>query len=247
IPAGADIELRGLTFRYPNSTVFALFNITLTIKGGQFIGITGPIGAGKTTLFRLLNREYEIPYNMILIDGHDIHKYPLSSFYQQVVTVEQIPFLFSKSISENVKFGRRNASQEDLETVTRYADFHETVLEFPEQYETMVGERGVTLSGGQKQRLAMARAFLVDRSILLLDDVFSSVDFATEQRIFNAMRESFLGKTVLLITHRVSVLDKMDRIIYMKEGIVVEEGSPDQLTRKGGSYAALVELQRLKQ
>lgn len=246
IPTGSDIELRGLSFKYPHTDVFTLFNVSLTIKGGQFVGITGPVGAGKTTLFRLLNREYEIPSGMILIDGHDIHEYPLSSFYQQVVTVEQIPFLFSKSIAENVRFGRKNASKEDLETVSRYADLHETILEFPEQYETMVGERGVTLSGGQKQRLAMARAFLVNRSILLLDDVFSAVDLVTEQRIFNSMRDSFFGKTVLLITHRVSVLDKMDRIIYMKEGIVVEEGSPDALTKKGGSYAALVELQRIK-
>jgi ATP-binding cassette subfamily B multidrug efflux pump len=246
IPTGANIEFKGLTFSYPHTNAVVLFNINLTIKGEQFVGITGPVGAGKTTLFRLLNREYEIPHNMILIDGHDIHEYPLSSFYQQVVTVEQLPFLFSKSIAENVKFGRRNASQEDIETVSRYADFHETVLEFPEQYETMVGERGVTLSGGQKQRLAMARAFLVNRSILLLDDVFSAVDFATEQRIFNAMRESFSSKTVLLITHRVSVLEKMDRIIYMKEGVVVEEGSPNELTRKGGSYAALVELQHMQ-
>lgn len=242
----AEIEFRRLSFRYPKSNVQALSNINLKIKGGSFVGITGPVGAGKTTLFRLLNREYEVPAGMILIDGFDIHEYPLTSFQQQIVTVEQIPFLFSKSIAENVKFGKIDASQEDLEIVSRYADLHETVLEFPEQYDTMVGERGVTLSGGQKQRLAMARAFLVNRSILLLDDIFSAVDFATEQRIFTAMKEAFKGKTVLLITHRVSVLDGMDRVIYMKEGAVVEEGTPKELLEKEGSYAALVELQRLE-
>lgn len=245
IPKGAMIEFKDLTFGYPRATKLALNKINLKIEGGSFVGITGPVGAGKSTLFRLLNREYEIPRGMMLIDGHDIHEYPLSEFQQQIVTVDQLPFLFSKSIAENVKFGRNDASQQELELVSRYADFHETVLEFPEQYETLVGERGVILSGGQKQRLAMARAFLVDRSVMLLDDIFSAVDFATEQKIFKAMLEAFRGKTALLITHRVSVLNKMDRVVYMKEGMVVEEGPPRELEKRGGAYAALVELQRL--
>jgi len=245
IPTGANIIFRGLTFTYPTAEVPALSDVKLEIEGGTLVGITGPIGAGKTTLFRLLDREYEIPRGMILVNDQDIHDYPLQAFHAQIVTVEQLPFLFSKSISENVRFGRREASQEELEVVSRYADFHETVLEFPEQYETVIGERGVTLSGGQKQRLAMARAFLVNRSILLLDDIFSAVDTITEKRIFHAMKENFQGKTVLLVTHRVSTLEQMDRVIYMANGCILEDGPPDRLIAQNGHYAALAELQKM--
>lgn len=243
IPAGSGLVFRDLTFTYPQQEAPALSHFSLEIEGGEFVGITGPVGAGKSTLFKLLNREYEIPEGMIEIGGKDIHQYPLSAFHMEMVTVEQVPFLFSKSIEENVKFGRREATREQIEEVARFADFHETVLDFPEQYHTLVGERGVTLSGGQKQRLAMARAFLVDRSILLLDDIFSAVDSDTESRIFQSMKRHFKGKTVLLITHRVSILEQMDRVIYISEGHVAEDGTPKELMEIGGQYAALVELQ----
>jgi ATP-binding cassette subfamily B protein len=242
----ANITIKDLTFKYPTGDAPVLWDINLEIYGGSFVGITGPVGAGKTTLFKLLSREYEISKGMIYIAGREIHEYSLKAFHAQIVTVEQVPFLFSKSIAENVKFGRRKASQEELINVSRFADLHETILEFPEQYETIIGERGMTLSGGQKQRLAMARAFLVNRSILLLDDVFSAVDIGTEKRIFNAMQHNFIDKTVLLITHRVSVLEKMDRIIYMENGKILEDGTHLELMQKEGHYAALVQLQKLK-
>jgi len=245
IPENAAITFQDLTFCYPNTFTPVLSHLNLEIKGGTFVGITGMVGAGKTTLFRLLNREYEIPRGMISIAGRDIHDYPLEAFQRAMVTVEQVPFLFSTSIAENVRFGRGEAPQQEIEMVSRYADLHETVLEFPEQYETIIGERGVTLSGGQKLRVAMARAFLVNRSILLLDDIFSAVDSATEKRIFQAMRENFSGKTVLLITHRVSTLNMMDRVIYMRQGSVVEDGTPQKLIERKGHYAALVELQQM--
>lgn len=245
IPPQASIELRGLTYTYPGSEKPSLNGIDLTIQGGTFLGITGPIGSGKTTLLRLLNREYEVPEGMILIGGRDIHEYSLKAFNAAMAAVDQVPFLFSKSIAENVKFGRREATVEQMQLVAEFADFHETVLEFPEQYDTLVGERGVTLSGGQKQRLAIARAFLVDRSILLLDDIFSAVDAETEKRIFNAMRQNFKGKTVLLITHRASILKQSDRILYFHEGKIVEDGSHEELVALGGHYAALTELQKL--
>jgi ATP-binding cassette subfamily B multidrug efflux pump len=245
IPEKADLEFRNLTFTYPTGSQSVLKNVQFKIPGGTFVGITGPVGAGKSTLIKLLNREYEIPEGMIFIGGRDIHEYPLTSFHQQLVTVEQVPFLFSKSIAENVVFGRREASREEIEEASRFADIHESVLEFPQQYETMVGERGVTLSGGQKQRVAMARAFLVNRSILLLDDIFSAVDSSTEKQIFDSMVKNFAGKTVVLITHRVTILEKMDQIIYLSDGKVLETGSPEELMEKEGHYAALVELQRL--
>jgi ATP-binding cassette subfamily B protein len=220
--------------------------LTFNIKGGSFVGITGPIGSGKSTLFRLLSREYEIPRGMIYIGGKDIHDYPLEAFSKSMVTVEQIPFLFSKTIAENVMFGRDSASQAEIELVSRHADLHETVMEFPQQYDTVVGERGVTLSGGQKQRIVMARAFLVNRSILLLDDIFSAVDMGTERRIFDRMKSNFEGRTVLLITHRVSILEQLDRVIYMQDGKIVEDGSPAQLVQKKGYYAALHDLQSIE-
>lgn len=243
IPADEAITISHLTFRYPDTQREILKDISLKIQPGTFVGITGPVGAGKSTLLHLLNREYEIPRGMIAIGNNDIHDYPLEAFSEEIVTVEQIPFLFSRSIADNVRFGRESAPIEDIEMVARYADLHETVLEFPEQYETVIGERGVTLSGGQKQRVAIARAFLVDRSILLLDDVFSSVDAKTEGRIFSSMMETFKNKTVLLVTHRLSVLEKMDRVIMLENGKVVEDGSPDALKTRNGKFAALAALQ----
>jgi ATP-binding cassette subfamily B protein len=244
IPKKADIIFNHLTFHYPKTSLPALQDITLTIKAGSFVGITGSVGSGKTTLFRLLNRDYEIPHGKIFIGDHDIHDYSLDTLKNEFVTVEQIPFLFSKTIAENVLFGRNEASQEDLEIVTQQADLHETVMSFPERYDTMVGERGVTLSGGQKQRLALARAFLTNRSIMLFDDVFSSVDASTEKRIFDEMKNKLMGKTILLITHRVSLLEKMDRVITLVNGQIVEDGPPGRLMEQNGHFAALVELQK---
>lgn len=245
VPPQADIVLNHLSFAYPMTSRLVLKDINLRFKGGSFVGITGPIGSGKTTLFRLLNREYEVPTGAIHIGNKDIHDYALENFNQSIITVEQAPFLFSRTIAENVKFGKQEASQEELELVARHADLHETVLEFPDRYDTLIGERGVTLSGGQKQRVAMARAFLMDRSILLLDDIFAAVDTLTESRIFSAMQKNFAGKTVLIITHRASILERLDRIIYMMDGQVVEDGSPAELVAKGGYFAALVELQKI--
>lgn len=246
IPQQADIEFRHLTFKYPKMTKPVLNSFSMVIKSGSFVGITGPIGAGKTTLFRLLNREYEVPHGMIYIGGRDIHDYPLDAFGKEIVTVEQLPFLFSRTIADNVRFGKEEALMEEIEAVAKHADLHDTILEFPESYETLIGERGVTLSGGQKQRVAIARAFLVDRSILLLDDVFSAVDAKTEGRIFESMKANFKNKTVLLITHRLSILEAMDRVIYMEDGRIIEDGTPDELKDRNGKYAALVELQRLQ-
>lgn len=247
IPANASIEIRDLTFTYPTASAPSLKNLSLKINGGEFIGITGPLGSGKSTLIKLLRREYEIPKNKILIAGRDIHDYPLHSFSDAMVTVEQAPFLFSKTIGENIRFGKQSATDEELELVSMYADLHETILEFPESYDTIVGERGVTLSGGQKQRVAMARAFLVDKPVLLLDDIFSAVDVGTESRIFQKMRENFKGKTVLLITHRVSVLSRLDRVLYFDQGCLIEEGTPEELLKRQGRFAALSALQAYKE
>lgn len=242
----ADISFNDLTFSYPGANQEALSHVSLTIKGGTFVGITGPVGSGKTTLFRLLTRDYAMPRGMISIGGHDINDYDLDTFFQEMVTVEQVPFLFSRTIAENILFGKQEATRDELDVVLRQADLRDTIMEFPMQYETVVGERGVSLSGGQKQRVAMARAFLVNRSILLLDDIFSAVDVGTEKRIFDAMKANFQGKTILLITHRSSVLKQMDRVIYLSHGHVKEDGSPGELLESNGFYAAMAALQEAK-
>jgi ATP-binding cassette subfamily B protein len=244
VPANADIEIRHLTFTYSKAPKPTLTDINFHIKAGTFTGITGPIGAGKTTLFRLLNREYDVPAGTIFIGEHDIREYDIGAFHQDIVTVEQLPFLFSKSIRDNVSFGKYDATQDELEQVAQLADLHETILQMPAQYNTIVGERGFSLSGGQKQRVAIARAFLVNRSIVLLDDIFAALDAATEQRIFEHIKQRYQNKTIVLITHRISILEQLDKVIYLDNGRIVEQGSPQELKQKNGPYAALKDLQR---
>lgn len=242
IPSKADIEITNLTFNYLNTSKPALKNLSFKIKGGSWVGITGPVGSGKSTLFRLLNRDYEIPRGMISINNIDIHDYPLEAF-KEMVTIEQISFLFSRTIAENIVFAKQEAEKDEIEQVARFADIHDTILDFPQQYETIVGEKGVTLSGGQKQRVSMARAFLVDKSILLLDDIFSAVDSKTEKKIFNAIKTNYRDKTLFLITHRISILEKMDYIICLKDGEISEAGTPQELAKNEGYYSALMTLQ----
>jgi len=243
ISADADIELTHLSYCYPQTERRVLDDINLRIKSGEFVGITGPVGSGKSTLFKLLNRDYEIPRGQLVIGSYDVHDYSLSALQQAIVIVEQMPFLFSKSIAENVAIGQQLATQQQIEIVSEYADLHETVLGFPEKYETVIGERGVTLSGGQKQRVVIARALLARGSIYLFDDIFSAVDTSTEHKIFKTIKKQCKNKTVLLTTHRISILNQLDRIIILDGGKVIEDGSPQDLIAKKGYYWALSELQ----
>lgn len=244
LPSNPDIEFRNLTFKYPGQLAPTLHDLNLHISSGSFVGLTGPVGAGKSTLIHLLNREYEVPRDTIWIGKHDIHNYSLHAIHQSIACVEQLPFLFSKSLAENIRFGKREATKEEVEEIARQVDLHDTILTFPEQYNTIVGERGVSLSGGQKQRVAIARAFLVNRSILLLDDIFSALDATTEKRIFETIKANFKGKTLLLITHRISILEQLDRVLYMHNGRIVEDGTPQALVRQQGFYEALVRIQK---
>ncbi|GAB4226077.1 MAG: ABC transporter ATP-binding protein [Chlamydiales bacterium] len=246
IPVHAPIQFTSLTFSYPNISQHVLKEINLQIPSGQFIGITGPVGAGKSTLLKLLCRDYFVKAGMINIGEHDISDYTLEGIRNHFVYLEQHPFLFSTTIRENLLFGNPQATYDQLCNAAEQADFLKTILSFPQGFDTMIGERGVTLSGGQKQRLALARAFLAERPVILLDDVFSAVDAETEMHIFDSIQKMYRGKTVVIITHRASILEQMDRIIYMMQGEIVEDGHPEELKRMGEHYAALIELQQLE-
>lgn len=244
IPASASIEFNNLNFSYLGQK--PLFeDFSLKIEGGTMVGLSGPTGGGKTTLFKLLNREYEIPVSMILIGGKDIHDYPLSAFWEEIVSVDQIPFLFSKTIKENVGFGKDEFSLNEIYGASELADLHETVMGFEKGYETIVGEKGVTLSGGQKSRVAIARAFLVNKSILLLDDIFAPLDNQTGLKIFDSIQSNFKGKTILITTSKVSILERLDRVVFIKEGKIVEQGTPQELLEIKGRFYALKELESL--
>lgn len=245
VPETADISFHNLTFSYPKMNEPSIRDVSFTLKQGEFIGITGPVGSGKTTLLRLLAREYDIPHGMILFDGQEIHKYQVQAVLNHIAYVEQNPFLFSATIEENLLYGNARATKQQLIQACKEADLYETILSFPKGFDTFVGERGVTLSGGQKQRLALARALLVDKPVILLDDVFSAVDAETESHLFKTIKQKGAGKTVVIITHRSSVLEQMDRVLYMINGSLVEDGTPKQLKHIHGHYSALVELQQL--
>lgn len=244
-PDDLYLEIKNLSFTYPGASKKALDDFSLLVKKGEHIGITGPIGSGKSTLFKLISRAYEIDPGKILFSGVDIKDIPLKEIYLNLALCEQIPFLFSKTIAENARFASEDASMEDLEIVFKFADLHETILSFPEQYDTMIGERGITLSGGQKMRLALARAFLLKRPILLFDDIFSSVDATTEEHILSSIKSFFKGRTILLISERISALEKMDRVLYLQEGKIVEQGTPEELKKLNGKYQSLYELNKL--
>jgi ATP-binding cassette subfamily B protein len=242
IPKKPSIEITGLTFAYPqNPPLYQGLN--LHIEGGTITALTGPAGGGKSTLFKLLSRDYEIPRGMIAIAGKDIHDYPLDSFWEEVITVDQIPFLFSKTIRENVRFAKRDATDEEVIGVSDLAALHDEVIGFEKGYDTVIGEKGIGLSGGQKSRLAIARAFLVDRNLLLLDDIFASLDEATADKIFNSLRAQFKGKTVVLTTSKAKLLEKMDKVVVIKGGKIIEEGSPETLFQKSSILKELKELE----
>lgn len=241
-PTG-PISFEHLSFQYPETTTAILNDITFEIPNNSFFGITGPIGSGKTTLLKLLNRDYEVLSDTIKLAGKDIQMYDPEVLQKSIATVEQMPFLFSRTIGENIAFGNPSASQDDIEHVAKLADLHDTILTMPDQYHTIVGENGVMLSGGQKQRVAIARALLTNRPILLFDDIFSAIDASTEQNIFQSLKKTLKNKTVIFLTHKTSVLNKLDFVVYMHDGNVIEYGKPQELISKEGAYAALAELQ----
>ncbi len=234
-PIQGAIVFEHVTFGYGDTPI--LKDISFHARPGETIAIVGQTGAGKTTLTRLVNRTYDVSAGRVLIDGVDVRDWSLQSLRSQISTIEQDIFLFSRTIAENIAFGAAgNATPEQIEQAAREAQAHDFIMSFPDGYATMVGERGVTLSGGQRQRVAIARAFLTDPRILILDDSTSAIDSATEDQIQRAMRRILQGRTTLLITHRISQIRWADRILVLRRGELVAQGSHDELMATSEAY-----------
>jgi len=235
------IEFRNLQFVYNGSNV--LEGINLVIEPGQTVGVVGKTGSGKTTLVSLLARLYSVAPGQIFIDGVDINDWDVADLRRQIGFAVQEAFLFSESIGENIRFGRPDASMEMIAGAADAAALSGDVDDFPERFETLVGERGITISGGQRQRTAIARAILGDPAILILDDVTSAVDTETEARINHNIREVLAGRTSIIISHRISAVKEADLILYLQEGRIVEQGDHNSLISCNGLYASLYRAQ----
>jgi ATP-binding cassette subfamily B protein len=230
-----ELVFENVSFGYGNEPV--LKNISFRANPGETIAIVGQTGSGKTTLTQLVNRTYDVSSGCILVDGVDVREWSMQSLRSQISTIEQDIFLFSRTIAENIGFGASGqATRAQVEQAAHEAQAHDFIMQFPQGYDTMVGERGVTLSGGQRQRVAIARAFLTDPRILILDDSTSAIDSATEDQIQRAMRRILQGRTTLLITHRISQIRWADRILVLRQGELVAQGTHDELMAQSDAY-----------
>jgi ATP-binding cassette subfamily B multidrug efflux pump len=240
-----EIEFRGLNFAYNGVPV--LHDINLRIPEGSSLAIVGPTGSGKTTLVSLIPRIYDAAPGTVWVDGKPVREFALESLRRQIGFVPQETFLFSETVRENIAFGKEDATDEQVRAAADAANIAHDIEEFPDKYQTLVGERGITLSGGQKQRTAIARALIRNPRILILDDALSSVDTHTEDKILNHLREVMQGRTTIFISHRVSTVRNADMIAVLHAGRIVELGTHDQLLARNGYYSDLYNKQLLEE
>ncbi|MBO5213177.1 MAG: ABC transporter ATP-binding protein [Clostridia bacterium] len=241
------IEFRNLTFRFPEGEYDALKNVSFTVNAGENVGLVGKTGAGKTTVVDLILRGYNVPDGTVFIDGRDVNTVPIAQVRAASAYVPQDNFLFSDTIYNNIAFGVDSADEQTVETVAKLADVHGNISEFKEGYQTVLGERGVTVSGGQKQRISIARALLKNAPILILDDSVSAVDTKTEKVILENLRHTRAGKTTILIAHRISTIEKMDKIIFIDDGEILAVGTHEELYGRCADYRRMVDLQKLEE
>ena len=242
-----QISLRNVSFTHREGLPDALHGLNLEIAAGETLAVMGRTGAGKSTLVNLLCRTYDIDGGSITFDGHDIRQIPLKLLRESIAYVPQDNFLFSDTLRHNIAFGKLEADTEEIMEAGREADIHDNIMEFPQQYETVVGERGVTLSGGQKQRSSIARALLKDSPILILDDALSAVDTDTEETILENLKKVRAGKTTIMIAHRVSTVQNADHILVLDDGKLAEYGTREELMDiPGGVFRTMAEKQQLE-
>ncbi len=242
-----NIEFRNLTFRYPDGEYDALENISFTIKAGENVGLIGKTGSGKSTLVDLILRTYNVPDGTIFIDGHDVNTVSIHDVRAGCAYVPQDNFLFSDTIENNISFGVNEKSQTAVIKAAVLADIDSNIREFQKGYDTVLGERGVTVSGGQKQRISIARALMKEAPILILDDSVSAVDTKTEKTILENLRTTRAGKTTILIAHRISTIEKMDKILFVDEGKMAAVGTHKELYQTCEAYRKMVDLQKLEE
>ena len=242
-----EIEFRDLSFRYPDGEFDSLNHVSFTIQAGENIGLVGKTGCGKTTLVDLILRTYNVPDGTLFIDGHDVNDVAIRDIRAGCAYVPQDNFLFSDTIANNLSFGVDEKPEESILQAAEMADIDSNIREFTHGYDTVLGERGVTVSGGQKQRISIARALMKDAPILILDDSVSAVDTKTERNILGNLRTARAGKTTILIAHRISTIEQMDKVLFMDDGTVAAFGTHQELYDSNQDYRKMVDLQKLEE
>lgn len=240
------VTFKDVTFTYDDTNITALKNINFTVNPGETLAILGKTGSGKSTIIELISRLYDTKQGTVLLDDKPIKEANLNDIRNQIGFVPQDPFLFSDTISNNIKFGKEDATEEEITTAAKNADVHKNIIDFPKGYDTILGERGVTLSGGQKQRVSIARAIIKNPKILIFDDCLSAVDTETEEKILSNLEKVSKNKTTFIISHRVSSAKNADKIIVLDDGKITQQGTHNQLITKEGYYKDLYDQQLLE-
>ncbi len=246
-PVKGEIEFRDLSFRYPDGDFDVLQNVSFKIEAGENVGIVGKTGSGKTTIVDLILRTYNVPDGCLFVDGKDVNSVTIHSLREGCAYVPQDNFLFSDTISANIAFGMDEYDESVVTEAAKLSDVHDNIIDFSEGYSTVLGERGVTVSGGQKQRISIARALMRNAPILILDDSVSAVDTKTEKAILENLRNTRKGQTTLLIAHRISTIEKMDKILFVDNGTVAAVGTHTYLYETNSDYRKMVDLQKLEE